>query len=94
MIRIAFDMNHLRGDVFGFVPERMNDDSAAHRTIGTGGARLSGFRNLEFLRLRVGSTNVEAKSRGDNCAGGRPYKRPSRYNSRECLQRLDLVNLH
>jgi hypothetical protein len=42
MIGIAFNMDHLGRDVFSFIAERMNDDTATYGTVRTGAASFSG----------------------------------------------------
>ena len=61
VVGIAFDVDHLGGDVLGLVAERVDDDAAAHRAIGAGGARLGGARDLQLAELRVGRRQVKAE---------------------------------
>src|SRR3954470_4427853 len=63
MIGIALHMDHLGRDVFRFVADRIDQHSAAHRTIWTSGARLCGSRNLQLSNLRVCGSEIEAKQR-------------------------------
>ena len=68
MIRIAFDVHHLRRDVLRLVAEGVNDDAATHRTIRAGRARLGGAGDFEFPGLRVGRLDIEAENRRDDSA--------------------------
>src|SRR6185312_5798978 len=69
MIRVTFDVNHLRYGVLRFIAERVNDHAAADRAVR---ARTTGFacvRNLERLSLSVEWPHVEAE-RGQRCTAG------------------------
>jgi hypothetical protein len=53
MIRVAFDVHHLRSYVLGFVAERMDDNAAANRAISASRSRFDDPRNLQFPGLRI-----------------------------------------
>ncbi len=53
VVRIAFNMDHLRGDVLGLVADGVDDDAATNRAIRAGAASFAGTGNLEGLRLGV-----------------------------------------
>jgi hypothetical protein len=57
VIRIAFDVDGLRGSIFGLVPERVpervDDNAATDRATRTSGACPGGAGYLELTRLRV-----------------------------------------
>ena len=61
MIGIALDVHHLRDRVLGLVPERVNNDAAAHRTIRTGAARFAGARNFQALGLGVDRSQIKSQ---------------------------------
>ena len=63
MVGIAFHMHHLRRHVLGLVADGVDDDSAAHRTIGASAARLCGPRDFQRLRLRVERLHIEPEHR-------------------------------
>src|SRR5207245_1588188 len=48
MIGIALHVDYLRRNVLGLVAERMDDHPAAHRAVGTCGARLGGAGDLQL----------------------------------------------
>ena len=56
MIRVAFDVDHLGRDVLGFVADGVDDNAAAHRAIGAGGAGFGGAGDFQFFRLGVGGS--------------------------------------
>ena len=74
VVRIAFDVDHLRGDVLGLVAQRVDDDAAAHRAVGAGGAGLGGARDLQLAQLRIGGRQVEAENGGGRAADGRDFQ--------------------
>src|SRR5579871_4031937 len=80
MIGIAFDVDHLRGDVLRFVAQGMDDDSAAHRAIRASGTRLRRLRNFKLLCLCIRLLHIEAERGGNDSASGSLYKRSSRRN--------------
>src|SRR5205807_8674096 len=47
VIRIAFNVDHLWGDVFGLVAQRVDDHAAAYRAVRTDAVGFGGARNLE-----------------------------------------------
>src|SRR5205807_3952036 len=63
MVGIAFDVDHLRDGVLSPVAERVDDHTAADRTVGARAARLGCALNLERLRLRVGGSDIESERR-------------------------------
>ncbi len=64
MVRVALDVDHLRGDVLGLVAQRVDDHAAAHGAVGAGGTGLGGARDLQLAHLGVGGGEVEAEDRG------------------------------
>jgi len=54
VVGIALDVDDLGGDVLGFVAEGVDNDTAAYRAIGTGGAGLGGAGDFEVAGLGVG----------------------------------------
>src|SRR5207237_175277 len=51
VVRVAFDVHHLRGDILRAVTDRIDDDPAAHRAVGTGRARLVGAGDFQRAQL-------------------------------------------
>ena len=82
MIRVAFDVNHLRCDVFRAITNRVDDDASTHRTVRTSGAGFVGSGNLESAKLRVGGLQVETED-------GR-----SRATDRRKLQKITPRRIH
>ena len=62
MIRIAFDVDHLRRSVLGLVAQRVNDDTAANRAIGASAACFRGSGNFQPLRLCVDRSQAKSKN--------------------------------
>src|ERR1700676_4534573 len=68
MVRVPFDVDHLRSDVFGAVADGIDDDAAAHRAIRAGRTRLAGAGDLELAQLRVCRLQIETKYRRGGAA--------------------------
>src|ERR1700691_394019 len=68
MIRVAFDVNHLRRDVLSPIADRVNEDAASHRAIRTRRTRFGGACNLQLLKLGVSRLEVEPEYSGADCA--------------------------
>ncbi len=62
VVGVALHVDHLGRDVLGAVPNGINNDAAANRTVGTGGAGLVRSRNLQVSEFRVGGLQVETKN--------------------------------
>src|ERR1035438_1717411 len=68
MIGIAFDMDHLRRDVLCPITNRVDEDAASDRAIGTRRARFGGACNLQLFELRVSGLEVKPKDGSSDCA--------------------------
>src|SRR5205823_2629179 len=74
VIRIAFDMNDLRRDVFCAVADGVNDNAATHRAVGTRRAGFVGASDLQRAQLRVSRLQIEAKQCSRGSANGREFQ--------------------
>src|SRR4051812_30873826 len=70
MVRVALDVDHLRGDVLRLVAQRVDEHAAADGAVRAGRAGFSGAGDLQLAQLCVGGSQVEAEDRG-----GRPSNR-------------------
>jgi hypothetical protein len=58
----------LRRNVLGLVADRINENAAAHRAVGTRRARLCSARNLQFFQLGVSGLEVKSEDGGGDAA--------------------------
>src|SRR3984957_16087708 len=70
MVGIAFDVDHLRGDILGPIPDRVDDRPATYRAIRTRRPRLISSSDFKDSELRVGRLEVEAENSGGCPADG------------------------
>src|SRR3977135_2538914 len=70
-------MHYLRRHVLGLVAERVDNHSAAHRTVRTSGAGLRGPCYFQFLGLSVCALEIEAQNGSNRPSGGHFDERPS-----------------
>jgi hypothetical protein len=68
MIRITLDVNHLWRDVLCPIANRVDEDAASDRAIGTRRACFGGACNLQLLKLRESGLEVEPKDGSADCA--------------------------
>src|SRR5207245_4246061 len=66
----SFDVDDGGLGVLRLVPQRVNDDAAGNRAVGTDASRLGRTRDLELAHLRLGLRDVEAQGDGPADGGG------------------------
>lgn len=64
MVRVAFNVDYLRRDIFGAVANRVDQHTAAHGAVGTRRARFAGARDLQLFQLRISGLEVKPKNGG------------------------------
>src|SRR5579859_7146510 len=64
MVRIAFNVNHLRGNVLRPVADRVYDDAAADRAIGTCRAGLACSCDFQAAKFCEGGLKIESENCG------------------------------
>src|SRR5579871_775042 len=92
MVGVAFNVDHLRRDVFRLVAECVNDDSATDRAVRASGTSLRGASDFQFTGLGVRGSEIEAEDGGDCSAGADLQERSASRGHRSLLGRIVSLN--
>jgi hypothetical protein len=86
MVGVALDVDDGGArDVFGPVPERVDDHAATDRAVGAGRSRLGRARNLQLADGRVSRGEIEAEGDDSTGAGDGYLDKVSPRNSHELV---------